>query len=51
MLINVCDLFMQIEMESESNDRKEIKLEVLSLDYYLEKVEELDEEVQVIENI
>lgn len=51
MLINVCDLFKQIEMESESNDRKEIKLEVLSLDYYLEKVEELDEEVQVIENI
>lgn len=51
MLINICDLFMQIEMESESYDRKEIKMEVLSLDYYLEKVEELDEEVQVIENI
>lgn len=51
MLINVCDLFMQIEMESESYDRKEIKLEVLSLDYYLENDEELDEEVQVIENI
>lgn len=38
-------------MESERNDRKEIKSEVLSPDHHSEKAEESDEEVQAIENI
>lgn len=38
-------------MESESYDRKEIKMEVLSPDHHSEKAEESDEEVQAIENI
>lgn len=38
-------------MESESYDRKEIKMEVLSPDHHSEKAEESDDEVQAIENI